>query len=352
MNAKSILYFFLAAIFTIGMISCEGDQGPAGPAGDSGPQGPQGPEGPAGIGFEDCKACHQSQTIAAKTFQWEHSVHATGGHYERNAAACAACHTSQGFLEVVASGNQFPDNTIEDPLPQNCYTCHQIHSTFTEDDWALTQSDPVTLWEGGQTLDFGKGNLCISCHQPRVANPPLPDPSTGGTIAIGSPYYGPHHGPQGVMLPGVGGYEVAGPETYENSAHTALLANNTQNACIACHMATAEATESGGHTFRVISEDGDMNTAACVACHSDQNELDMLVLDRQSQIDTLLSQLLDIMVDQGIATSSGRAVPGDYNGHQAGAFYNYKYVSEDKSLGVHNFKYAKALLVNSKAAIE
>jgi hypothetical protein len=352
MNTKLLSMLFFSFLFTFAMVSCEGDQGPIGLTGENGPQGPQGPEGPEGAGFQDCAACHQSQKIAAKTFQWENSVHATGGHYERNTATCAGCHTSQGFLEVVATGNQNPVATIEDPLPQNCYTCHQIHSTFTDGDWALTQSDPVTLWEGGQTLDFGKGNLCISCHQPRVVSPPLPDPSTGGTVNITSSRYGPHHGPQGVMLPGVGGYEVAGSEPYTNSAHTALLANNTEHACIGCHMATAQGTASGGHTFKVVDDDGDLNYAACVRCHTDNNMLDDLVLDRQSQIDTLMSQLLDVLVAQGVATSSGRSVPGEFVGHQAGAFYNYKYVEEDQSLGVHNFKYAKALLINSREAIE
>ena len=349
----SILSFFIL-LFAFGIMSCEGDQGPAGEVGTVGPTGPGGPEGPEGAGFQDCVACHQSQKIAAKVFQWEHSVHATGGHYERNQASCAGCHTSQGFLDRIATGGATASMDIEDPLPQNCYTCHQIHSTFTTDDWALTQQEPVTLWEGGQTLDFGKGNLCISCHQARVVSPPLPDPATGGTITITSSRYGPHHGPQGTMLPGLNGYEMAGPEPYENSAHTLLLANNTKHACIVCHMGTAQGTESGGHTFRVISEAGDINTAACVECHTDSGELLDLVDDRQAQIETLMEELRLKLVDRGLvsATSDNAIVPQDFEGHEAGALYNYKFIQEDKSRGVHNFKYAKALLVNSIAALQ
>src|SRR5690606_24509754 len=132
----------------------------------------------------------------------------------------------QGFLEVAGTGLATTTAPIEDPLPQNCYTCHQIHRTYTEADWALTQDQPVTLWVGGQTLDFGKGNLCISCHQARSYSPALPDPATGGTVNITNSRYGPHHGPQGLMLPGIGGYELPGPMAYDNSAHTLLLANN------------------------------------------------------------------------------------------------------------------------------
>ena len=287
-------------------------------------------------------------------FQWEHSVHATGGHYDRNATSCAVCHTSQGFLERIAAGTATTAEAIKDPLPQNCYTCHKIHQSYSQEDWALTQTDPVTLWEGGQTVDLGKANLCISCHQSRVVSPALPDPATGGTITITSSRYGPHHGPQGVMLPGLNGYEVAGPEPYVNSAHTALLANNTKNACIVCHMGTAQATESGGHTFRVTSESGNINTAACVECHPVAADLNTLVDAKQVEIEDLMAQLKTKLVDRGLlnATSDLAIVPQDFEGHEAGALYNYKFIEEDKSRGVHNFKYAKALLINSIAALQ
>jgi hypothetical protein len=242
---------------------------------------------------------------------------------------------------------------IQDPLPQNCFTCHQIHQTYTEADWAFTQSAPVTLWVGGQTLDFGKGNLCISCHQSRVYTPTLPDPNTGGTVNIQTTRYGPHHGPQGVMLPGLNGYEVPGPLPYENSAHTALLGNNVKNACITCHMGTAQGVSSGGHTFRVISEDSLINVAACAQCHPVASELLAMVQDRQSQIEARLAELEALLVARGkYNATTGQNTKGDYVGHEAGALFNFKFVEEDKSRGVHNFKYANALLVNSIAAIQ
>ena len=347
-------YLLLACIFCfaimMGLSACEGKDGLTGPTGPTGPAGPQ------GDGTQNCVLCHgSSQLIAAKQFQWEHSVHALGGHYERNATSCAGCHTSQGFLERIEtmSPNGVTAEPIEDPLPQNCYTCHQIHRTYTADDWAFTQPDPVTLWVGGQTVDLGKANVCISCHQSRVASPALPDPSTGGTVDIQTTRYGPHHGPQGVMLPGLNGYELEGSQAYENSAHTLLLANNTSGACIVCHMGTAQATESGGHTFRVISEDGEINTAACSACHPVAADVEALVEDRQAQIEEKLAELEQLLVDRGLYNaSSGQNTKGEFTGHEAGALYNFKFVEEDKSRGVHNFKYAYALLVNSIEALQ
>lgn len=347
----SILGILCLALF-MSMLSCKGDEGLVGPAGPSGPTGPPGATGANGA--EKCLECHSnSQLITAKMFQWEHSVHATGGHYDRNATSCAICHTSQGFLERIAAGTATTAAPINDPLPINCYTCHKIHQSYSQEDWALTQTEPVTLWVGGQTVDLGKSNLCISCHQSRTFTPALPNPATGGTVNITNKRYGPHHGPQGVMLPGLNGYEVAGPEPYVNSAHTALLANNTKNACVSCHMATAQATNSGGHTFRVISETGTINSAACVECHPVAADLTSLVNAKQAEIEDLMAQLRTKLIDRGLLGADDYAiVPQDFEGHEAGALFNYKFVLEDQSNGVHNYKYARALLINSIAALQ
>jgi formate-dependent nitrite reductase cytochrome c552 subunit len=347
---KINLSFFslLVLVLAIGLVSCEGDMGEQGDPGITGPTGPTGPEGPEGMGFQDCIACHQSQNISAKVFQWEHSVHATGGNFERNQASCAACHTSQGFLDRIASGSMAASADVEDPLPQNCYTCHQIHSTFTEADWAFTATDPVTFWEGGETVDLGKSNLCINCHQARTTSPALPDPATGGTITITNKRYGPHHGAQGMMLTGSGAYTVG--TGYVNSAHGNT--NLNENGCVTCHMASAQAVESGGHTFRVSNEDGDLNYAGCLECHADEDEVDALVLTARADIDGLLSDLETKLIDLGLLGTDGYAiVPQEFTEHQAGALYNYQYVKEDNSRGIHNYKFAKKLLENSIAAL-
>ncbi len=349
MRSNVWIFNLLFLMGILGISSCEGDQGPLGPIGPQGPLGPMGENG-----AQNCIDCHgNSQLITAKLFQWENSVHATGGHFDRNATNCAICHTSQGFIERIGTGGTTTAAAIEDPLPINCYTCHKIHQSYTQADWALTQQAPVTLWGGGQTLDFGKANLCISCHQSRTYTPALPDPTTGGTVNITSSRYGPHHGPQGEMLPGINGYEVPGPQAYENSAHTLLLANNVRHACIACHMATVQGIASGGHTFRVISEEGAINTAACVECHAVANDLSALVDDRQGQIDARLEELRLLLIARGLLNATtDLAIPGSFEGHEAGALFNYRFVQEDHSRGVHNFKYANALLVNSIAVLQ
>jgi len=329
--------------------ACEGDQGPIGL---TGPAGEIGPEGPAGEnGAQSCLECHGSnQLITAKVFQWENSVHAIGGHYDRNRASCAICHTSQGFLEVAGTGATSTVEDIADPLPQNCYTCHQIHQTYTQDDWALTTTDPVTFWVGGETVDIGNANLCINCHQPRLRDPAVPEVGVDGTATVTSGFWGPHHGAQGGIFAGVGAYEVVGSVPYENSLHTTL----TADACITCHMAAVDGgREAGGHTFRVESADGELNTNGCVECHNDPDALEMLVDATQTEVDGLLLQLGTRLNELGLLNDElERIIPGEFTNVQLGVAWNYLYVLEDKSYGVHNAKYTRALLMNSIEALQ
>jgi len=240
----------------MGLFACEGDIGPVGPAGPAGtagaagPGGSAGPAGPAGADGQDgtthCIECHaNNQLITAKVYQWENSVHALGGHNERNTASCAGCHTSQGFLDRIATGGMVASADVADPLPQNCYTCHKIHTTYTYDDWAFTADDPVTFWISGQTADFGKGNQCAICHQVRGSTiGTVPTVGMTGDFTFTSTRLGPHHSPQGTMLAGVGksgAYEIG--SGYTNSPHSSIV----ENACISCHMAPVEGgRESGG----------------------------------------------------------------------------------------------------------
>lgn len=341
MKSQLFLNVFFCLIAAFSFMACEGELGP---------QGPQGPSGANGInGAENCTDCHgSSQIITAKLFQWENSVHALGGHYERNTASCAGCHTSQGFLDKLATGGTTASMDIDNPLPQNCYTCHKIHDTYSANDWALTSDGPITLDVGGVTVDLGKGNQCINCHQARIPSPALPTPGDTELLNITNKRYGPHHGAQGMAFTGEGAFEIG--EGYVNSAHVTVV----PDACITCHMASVDGgREAGGHTFRVISEDGDINLNGCVVCHTDSDALELNIVAVQDEIQALLTDLGTKLNEVGIIDDdlNYAVVPQDMTPTQVGVLWNYKYVLEDKSLGVHNYQYIKTLLENSIAAL-
>ena len=165
----SVMFAFMSLAFT----ACEGPAGDPGAAGAQGDQGIAGEKGDQGdSGTAGCTQCHNvSQDVFVKALQWESSQHATGGNFERNGTSCAPCHTSQGFLEVLETGSATTATAISNPAPQNCWTCHQIHKTYSASDFALTTVAPVTMLNTTDVYDKGKSNLCAGCHKPRLTEP-------------------------------------------------------------------------------------------------------------------------------------------------------------------------------------
>jgi hypothetical protein len=234
----------------------------------------------------------------------------------------------------------------------NCRTCHQIHYTFTAADFALTTTAAVTPMVGGTkgTIDIGKGNLCANCHQMRVFSSSLTLTSTD-SITISSKYSSPHYGPQGNMFAGVGGFELTGSLSYTNSSHTSLVTDG----CPTCHMAEPYGTQAGGHTLKMSylyhGRPG-LNTAGCIACHSDEDALETKIEDTEDAFATLLGDVRDLLITEGALDSTDHAVPGKVHADAARSLVNYLFILKDGSGGVHNFKYAKALLTNSKETLE
>ena len=273
----------------------------------------------------DCTECHNDTTLVySKSVQSAETVHQTGGSYVRGSStSCTACHSSEGFTEMVATGIGIEDfeEATPNPSPPNCRTCHQIHTTYTAADWALTTTAPVTLLASGETFDSGKGNLCATCHQPR-REMVVED----GIVNVSSTHWGPHHGPQSAMLLGIGGYGASGSP----SAHYRLV----EDGCPVCHLAN------DSHTLAA-------STVACQSCHADAENFDIGGL--QTEVEALIIELEELLEAKGLY-HDGHPVVGKYPEAEAGALWNYiTIVVEDGSKGVHNPTYTKALL---QAAID
>ncbi|MCP4553736.1 MAG: collagen-like protein [Bacteroidetes bacterium] len=342
-------------LFSIVMMSSCTKEGAAGTDGVDGPAGPQGIAGEAGIdgtdGTAGCILCHtggEEQGMFAQTNQWEASVHATGGNFERNTSDCGICHTSQGFLANLAGTY---DENVENPNPINCYTCHNIHKTFTPADLELTASVGVELMINGEIIDFGKGNLCAACHQPR-----LPDPMPvvgGGDVTISSSYWGGHHGPQTTTFAGTGLFEFSGTASLGTNAHYSYI----EDGCITCHMAEADGVATGGHTFNVAEQDadgvsGDISLAGCTECHKDEDVLEADIETLQDDVHLLLAELALLLNEEGIlAVGDYQPTPGTYSSDVAAAFLNWAMLEEDRSFGVHNPKYVIGILENTIAEL-
>ena len=365
--------WLFVAVSALAVAACEGPEGPAGPAGPAGPQGPAGP--PGDDAAAGCTQCHVADvSMSEKQAQYETSTHLLGGHFERNSASCAACHTHQGFVERIAAGTMTAAEAIATPLPIDCRTCHQIHTTYTSADYALRSTDPVALfntdYETGSviTVDYGAaaGNLCAQCHQGR----PLTDRVAGGilpvidgpTVEVTSSRFGLHHGPQAQVVGGIGAYEFTGSSTITGGPSTHGDPAENTKLCATCHMAeSTSGLELGSHTWRVSFDNNGVrepNVAGCntSGCHNNFEDFTEFG-DVPSQILDLLVQVEQILVDAGFKREmtpgytydllSTQVNTGVWSANLVAAMLNWQMFAEDRSLGLHNPPYARAVLQNT-----
>lgn len=317
-------------LLAIVLAGCAGPEGPAGPTGPEGPAGPAG-EPPTSADLS-CTGCHNDTTlIAGKHTAWSESGHGTGDAYVRGTSSrCAGCHSGGAFSAMIAerlTAVQLESGDAN-PTRQDCRTCHQIHTTYTTDDWALETNDPVTFNTiEGATFDGGTGNLCANCHQPLSAYPEAVD----GMVEVDSTHWGPHHGPQSTMLLGLAG---AGDVPNTPSVHASVVTDT----CVTCHMGDTD-----DHTF-------EPDVSRCTVCHADAEDFDIDSV--QSDVQTMLDDLEKALVAAGLLDEEGEPVVGSYSEAQAAALWNWIYIAhEDKSFGVHNAEYTKALLQYSLEAM-
>jgi hypothetical protein len=344
--------FILAAVVIIG---CEGPAGPAGPAGADGTDGVDGKDGIDASAT--CTECHNQDTeILAKSLEYQGSGHWTGGHYRYgDRTGCSVCHTHEGFLDIMATGEMEASQIFEDATPTNCRTCHNVHKDYdAATDFDIRFIDPIALWQNDVSVDLGPtNNICVSCHQPTVMDPEAP--AVGGAdVVFTDDGWGPHHGPQSAILWGTGGYETVGNTSYPAAGSTSH-ANSA--GCVGCHgFEPGRGNTAGGHSLSMNYESRGQArefTASCEDCHGEDTDFDFL--NTQTDVAALwdsLSNILhadSILIDGDINASS--SAPLTLTADQAGAVMNLLYVEEDGSLGVHNPKYVKALLQNSIQAL-
>ncbi len=383
---KKVLFILFACFATIMFMSCEGPAGEAGLDGADGLAGLPGTDGTDGVdGDVTCLACHSGVNMQSIKEQFQQSAHSSGViavDYAGARARCAECHSSEGFLEFVRTGDVAED--ISAPSAWVCTTCHGLHQTFDDTDYALRlTADLSFIFDETVTADFSNGNLCATCHQSRTAGPEdmvgewvdlndTEDDGPGGVgdddeyqvlagdFFISSTHYGPHHGAQANVLAGVGFAETAGSISYPVAGSGNHM---TTAGCTDCHMYTYDDGE-GGHTFNPSLD-------ACNDCHG-VTETDFDYGQVQTETEDLLVELRDSLVANGLVayeagdyyelneetgvielvTAAGgyHPVVGVFPLEEAQAFFNWTGLDEDRSLGAHNPKYVKALLTNSLEA--
>lgn len=344
------MFLAFAAAACEGPAGPQGDQGPQGPQGEQGPQGIQGPEGPAGQNAaETCSDCHAADaTIVAVEKQYEASKHGSGETFERDTNPCNECHTHQGFTARL-EGTTVAD--VAQPAPVNCRTCHQIHTTYEGQDFALVTTDPVTL-RTGETFDMPEvSNLCANCHQAR----PYEDDDLSGATAVLGTRAGWHHGPQANVRMGFTAQDMTG------FAIDAGANIHGSFGCSTCHMQEPYGAQAGGHTWdmrfvyhgaEAIWLSPSLQTETCGTCHPGDDPF--VNQNLQADVEALLVEVADSLRSLGLMqpAPSTSEIAGTYDTDQVKAFLNFKLIEEDYSEGVHNPAFAREVLNQTLAYLQ
>jgi hypothetical protein len=326
---------------------------------------------------KECVDCHGSETkypVRGVRSQYLVSGHRTIGHASyANSEGCQRCHTNEGFVEFVKTGKVDPKSVVANPSEIGCFTCHAPHDTG---DFSLRKTSKVALANGVE-FNRGKGNLCANCHRAVF----LPKDEVRAR-SIPFDFWGAHHGPHADMLLGTNAYEFPGKK-YSKSQHAFL----TKADCVTCHMTQPSGRYAllptiGGHSFRIESEVHELpkiNTAGCLTsgCHEEMKQIPGKPLfdlkaaadyDGDGKIETIQEEvqgLLERIINkQGTGLLQTMKEPlydpkGKFIKNQVqypievvGALYNYKFVLEDGSNGMHNTTYAVQLLMDSIKALD
>jgi hypothetical protein len=324
---------------------------------------------------KDCVDCHGSEPkypVRGVRTQYLTSGHRTLGNASySNSDDCQGCHTNEGFIERVKKGKVDTKKFVSNPSEIGCFTCHAPHDTGN---FSLRGVTNVTL-ANGMAFDKEKGNLCASCHQAR--RKPADEVRAR---SIPNDSWGAHHGPQADMLLGTNAYEFPGKK-YSKSAHALLPQAN----CVTCHMTLPNGRYSlaptiGGHSLRIageVHEEPKVNTAGCLSCHADMKQVaGKPLFDKkanadfngngkiesvQEEVEGLYERLIN---NRGTGLmQTMKDAPYDAKGkfinnktqypiEVVAALYNYKFVQEDGSKGIHNTTYAVQLLMDSIKALD
>jgi len=374
----SSLMFIQCTTDTIeGQAGADGLNGIDGVDGTNGANGLDGTDGLDGADIAVCISCHSDshrETIYSSYSMSKHG-NPTSLDYAGARSGCAECHSSEGYIDMQTNGfvdpngyysggepelsindNDTPDdpsddfvnvdkdyglpiytnNPVNNVTPISCNTCHNDHRSFDfandGNDLALRNIDGVILYnDETEFIDFeNTSNACISCHQARRTGP---TDDGEGNFKVTSSHWGPHHGPQANLIEGIQGSEISGSEMYPPRASST---HRIDASCVSCHMGETTDGSDGEHSW--VPTDN-----ACLTCHSTVPSDQFL----QGDMDTLAALLETVGI-----VHDGHPVPGTYTIAESEAAWNYLYVLEDASKGIHNPAYAKALINNSIEALQ
>jgi len=289
--------------------------------------------GPIVLSYQDtnCQRCHDNDSALSARHsethsQWEVSAHADelaaawhefsdqapapGRHKSTYPIAmsnssdgnfvCFQCHNGIGALSYIKNTILTPAAiTVEENATAECATCHNPHqetATKTNALGDVTTTKHVRLPEAlsfntsvdrvnrvftfldGSDIPATIGNsiICVYCHQGRSSGLVLNITKFGLTADdAGRRFENDHYLAAGAILWGRNGYEYTGRFYTRDFPHNT---DTTNGNCTGCHMKNSNTGTEGGHTWKMVSDAGQENVAACnvPGCHGTPGVTDLV----------------------------------------------------------------------------
>ena len=263
---------------------------------------------------DNCGVCHQDAHHPYFE-EWQESAHSQSdvAFFTREAnGQCYYCHYAQDFIKFVENPDY--DYTVEQQgelANITCATCHDPHGND----------------KPGNLRDVGEGKIvCDVCHAENIVDEVNVEET-------------PHHTTSEVFSGSDKfGYQYP-DETYSNSAHTFVLA---EERCAACHVhqtpfdGTVTAT---GHTF-------EPRTEACAqeGCHptyyTDVDTSNAETRFNYRGVQTMVDSLMGVLGSELAAATPEDSLTDSFKE----ANYNLEAASAEGSMGIHNTKLVTKLL--------
>jgi hypothetical protein len=330
------------------------------------------------INSGDCNQCHDAPSHHVKGTEWLISGHANTTRIPSgaNRAQCVGCHTASGFIGRIQGSTT--TNTTFSAI--GCQTCHEPHgiTSPTNNPHMIRMLGDVTMPDGTVVANAGEGALCLQCHRVRngAAATNVANYQQGKPTWYGGSSFGVHDAPQGDMIEGINAINYG--KDIPSSAHRTAV----NNLCVGCHMQAATTDPNdpsfnkvGRHTFSMsyslVATNGVTNvvdkTDACVQCHGPIEDFDMVRQDYngdgvtegvQTEVQHMLDQLSRMLPNSTYLSNGNYVADGlvktpsvktNWPTKFLNAAYNWQFVNNDGSKGVHNAPFATGLLKASMA---
>jgi hypothetical protein len=302
-----------------------------------------------------CNQCHNGSGRHSIGSYYNLSLHAQEP-VDAARGSCAPCHMGAGIIKWAANhkdttgfaAGMLTASDIYTPI--SCQACHDPHTT------ALRDLAVDSLRNGFQYMPAGKSEVCSYCHSSRYSVK-VRVTSNASKLYGFTDRYGPHENPQYDMLIGSNGYEYGDSSLSGIGTHKVL-----PDGCVTCHM---QGRTRSGNTLANHSMKMDGDTAwgfnpvtVCKNCHGEiedfndikasydydgNGKIEGVQTEVQGLLDKLKSRLpLDATGEPITMKTDSNAIVGHPELVQG--IWNYYFVKNDGSMGVHNTKYAVSLL--------